>query len=65
MKVDCSIAAGDTAAKRPAISPAHRPPIDRASHHVAATVPTPASAMNAVTPIGSEPVSHAAGASSQ
>jgi hypothetical protein len=62
--VDSSIAAIDTAIRRPAAKPASRPPIERASHHVTPTAAIPARAMNATTLSGeSPPLGRADGAS--
>ena len=61
--VDSSIAAIDTAIRRPAAKPARGPPIDRASHHVTPTAAIPAKAMKATTGSGeSPPLGIAAGA---
>src|SRR5687767_9034065 len=62
MNVDSSTALADTAIRKPAAAPAIEPPIERASHHVTPTAATPLSAIPATTPVGSAPVSHAAGA---
>jgi len=62
MNVDSSIAAAETAIRRPAVKPAARPPIARANHQVTPTAATPPAAMKATTPTGSAPVRAAAGA---
>ena len=62
MNVDSPIAAADTAIRPPATSPATGPAMERASHHVARTAPTPAAAMAATTAPGSASDRAAAGA---
>src|SRR5437773_7244475 len=59
MNVDSSTALVETVIRRPAIRPATGPPIERPSHHVTATASMPASAIVAVTAIGSAPDSAA------
>ena len=62
MKVDSSIAAGDTARRRPAMAAVTGPPTILANHHVAATAATPIAAIQATIAVGFAPLSQAAGA---
>src|SRR3970040_2863316 len=52
MKVDSSIAAGETARRRPAIAAVTGPPTILANHHVAANAANPVAAIQAPTAVG-------------